>query len=72
MLTKKRWLVKTDQKAPFVVIDEYNMDDLKDEKIAKILYEKRDMPYLKSIEVEVSEMIEGKAHIVILHRYLGI
>ena len=52
---------KTDQKAPFVVIDEYNMDDLKDEKIAKILYEKRDMPYLKSIEVEVSEMIEGKA-----------
>lgn len=52
---------KTDQKAPFVVVDDYNMDDLKDQKIAKILYEKRDMPYLKSIEEDVKEMIEGLA-----------
>lgn len=52
---------KIDQKAPFKVIDEYNMDDLKNERIAKILYEKRDMEYLKSIETEIKPLIEGIA-----------
>lgn len=52
---------KTDQKAPFTVVDEYNMDNLKDEKIAKILFEKRDMDYLKSIEQDLKEVIEGVA-----------
>lgn len=51
---------KTDQKAPFQVIDEYNMDFLKDDKIAKILFEKRDMAYLKQIEKEIQPIIEGK------------
>ncbi|MEG0276255.1 MAG: HAD family hydrolase [Coprobacillus sp.] len=51
---------KTDQKAPFQVIDEYNMDFLKDEKIAKILFEKKDMPYLKSIEQDLLSYIDGK------------
>ncbi|MEG0367607.1 MAG: HAD family hydrolase [Coprobacillus sp.] len=51
---------KTDQKAPFKVIDEYNMDFLKDANIAKILFEKKDMPYLKSIEQELLPIIEGK------------
>ncbi len=49
---------KTDQKAPFQVIDEYNMDFLKGEKIAKILFEKKDMPYLKNIEKELKTYIE--------------
>lgn len=49
---------KTAQKAPFKVIDEYNMDFIKGEKIAKILYEKRDMKYLKSIEKELQADIE--------------
>ncbi|MDD8048877.1 MAG: Cof-type HAD-IIB family hydrolase [Thomasclavelia sp.] len=40
---------KTDQKAPFKVIDEYNMDVLKDQKIAKILMETRDANYLKNV-----------------------
>ncbi|MEG0453530.1 MAG: HAD family hydrolase [Coprobacillus sp.] len=51
---------KTDQKAPFKVIEEYNMDFLKDAKIAKILFEKRDMPYLKSIEQDLLEYIDGR------------
>lgn len=41
---------KTDQKAPFKVIDEYDMEFLRDDKIAKILFERRDMDYLKSIK----------------------
>lgn len=49
---------KTDQKAPFKVIDEYNMDFLKDDKIAKILFEKRDMDYLKSIEKEITPYLK--------------
>ncbi|MFV0393851.1 MAG: Cof-type HAD-IIB family hydrolase [Coprobacillaceae bacterium] len=51
---------KTVQKAPFKVIDEYNMDFIKGEKIAKILFEKRDMPYLKSIEKELEDVIKDK------------
>lgn len=51
---------KIDQKARFEVHDEYNMDFLKDEKIAKILFEKRDMEYLKRVEKEIQPHIEGK------------
>lgn len=51
---------KIDQKAKFEVIDEYNMDFLKDEKIAKILFEKRDMDYLQSIKEEIYPYIDGK------------
>lgn len=40
---------KKDQKARFEVCEEMNIDFLKNEKIAKILYEKRDMDYLKEI-----------------------
>ncbi|MFQ6792820.1 MAG: Cof-type HAD-IIB family hydrolase [Thomasclavelia sp.] len=52
---------KTEQKAPFKVIDEYNIDILKDEKIAKLLYERRDMAYLKAIEQELKDEIKDKA-----------
>lgn len=51
---------KTDQKAKFKVIDEDNIDFLKNEKIAKILFEKRDMDYLQQIEKELYPLIEGK------------
>lgn len=51
---------KIDQKARFEVHEDYNMDFLKDEKIAKILFEKRDMDYLKAIEQEIKPFIEGK------------
>lgn len=44
---------KTDQKAPFKVINEYDMSFLKEDNIAKILYEKRDMPFLKNIEKHI-------------------
>lgn len=44
---------KTAQKAPFKVIDEYDMTFLKDDKIAKVLLEKRDMNYLKAIEKQL-------------------
>ncbi len=51
---------KIDQKARFKVIDEYNMDFLQDEKIAKILFERRDMDYLQSIKKEIEPYIDGK------------
>lgn len=51
---------KTDQKAPFKVVEEYNMDFLKGDKIAKVLFEKRDMSYLKSIEQDLLDYIDGK------------
>lgn len=49
---------KTAQKAAFSVVDEYNMDFLKDAKIAKFLYVKPDMDYLKSIEKDLPETIK--------------
>lgn len=48
---------KTVQKAPFQVIEEMDMDFLKEAKIAKILFERRDMPYLKSIEKEIQPLL---------------
>ena len=51
---------KIDQKARFEVIDEYSMDFLKGQKIAKILFERRDMDYLKMIKEEINPYIEGK------------
>ena len=51
---------KTVQKARFEVIDEYNMDFLKDDHIAKLLYEKRDMDYLKGIEKQIQSHVEGR------------
>lgn len=51
---------KTVQKARFEVIDEYNMDFLKDNHIAKLLYEKRDMDYLKGIEKQIQSHVEGR------------
>lgn len=51
---------KTVQKARFEVIDEYNMDFLKDDHIAKLLYEKRDMNYLKGIEKQIQSHVEGR------------
>ena len=51
---------KTQQKARFEVIDEYNMDFLKDDQIAKLLFEKRDMPYLKNIEKELQPLIQDR------------
>lgn len=44
---------KIDQKARFEVIDVDCMDFLKDEKIAKILFERRDMDYLFDIEKNI-------------------
>lgn len=52
---------KKDQKAPFVVVDDYNIDNLKNERIAKILYQKEDMEYLKKIASELEDDIENKA-----------
>lgn len=51
---------KTAQKARFEVIEDYNMDFLKEAKIAKILFEKRDMPYLKKIEEDLVDVTKGR------------
>lgn len=49
---------KTVQKAPFKVIYEDDISFLKDDHIAKILFERRDMDYLKNIEKEIAKDIE--------------
>ena len=49
---------KIAQKAKFEVIEDYNLDFLKDEKIAKILYEKRNMDFLKSLETKLPQSIK--------------
>ena len=49
---------KIAQKAKFEVIEDYNLNFLKDEKIAKILYEKRDMDFLKSLETKLPQSIK--------------
>lgn len=49
---------KKAQKAAFTVIDDYHMDFLKNEKIAKLLYVKPDMDYLKSVEQDLPEDIK--------------
>ena len=49
---------KIAQKAKFEVIEDYNLDFLKDKKIAKILYEKRDMDFLKSLETKLPQSIK--------------
>lgn len=49
---------KIAQKAKFKVIEDYDIDFLKDEKIAKILYEKRDMDYLKQLAKKLPESIQ--------------
>lgn len=51
---------KTAQKAAFSVIDEYNMDFLKNEKIAKFLFVKPDMKYLKEIEKVLPEDVKNQ------------
>ena len=44
------------------IIDDYNMDFLKGQKIAKILFERRDMDYLKKIEKEIHPILKGKVN----------
>lgn len=44
---------KKAQKAKFKVLDDYNIDFLKDDKIAKVLFEKRDMDYLMKVKDEI-------------------
>lgn len=62
---------KTLQKAPFRVIDEYDMSFLKEDKIAKILFERRDMDYLKSIEKQLQPLIQDEYAISYSsHRYI--
>lgn len=51
------------QSAPFKVMDTYDMDFLKDEKIAKILFQKRDMKYLKQIEKEIEDIMCKKVSV---------
>lgn len=52
---------KTKQKAPFTIVEDFNIDHLKDRKIAKMLYAKEDMIYLKKIGEELKPLTDGKA-----------
>ncbi len=54
---------KIEQKAPFKVIDTYDMSFLKNENIAKILYAKRDMDRLKDIVETMPEVIKKDVNI---------
>ncbi len=51
---------KTAQKAPFQVVEEYDMEFIRGQKIAKIIYEKRDMDYLLAIGDQLKDMAEGR------------
>lgn len=51
---------KIAQKAPFTIMDNYSIDHLKNEQIAKILYQKNDISYLKMIERDLNNIIEEK------------
>jgi hypothetical protein len=51
---------KIEQKARFEVIEDYDMDFLKNERIAKVLFERRDMDYLKKIKDEISKDYENE------------
>lgn len=51
---------KIEQKARFQILDEYNMDFLKNERIAKIIFERTDMDLLKKIEKEIRPYTQDK------------
>ena len=63
---------KKAQKAAFTVIDDYHMDFLKNEKIAKFLYVKPDMDYLKSVGTRIYQRISKNSFQSVIHhnRYL--
>ena len=54
---------KIAQKAKFEVIDDFDISFLKHEKIAKILYEKRDMDYLKVLALKLPQSIQDTCSI---------
>lgn len=49
---------KIQQKAKFKIIEEKDLIQLKEEKIAKLLFERRDMDYLKQIKEDLKQEIE--------------
>lgn len=51
---------KIAQKAPFMVVNDNNLDILKDKPIAKMLYQKKDMCYLKKIAQELNEFTKER------------
>lgn len=64
---------KIDQKANFTVIHDHDLSVLKDQKIAKVLYAKRDMDYLKMIEKEITPHLKGEVDLTYSsNRYLEI
>lgn len=52
---------KIRQKAPFKVMEEFNLDNLKGQKIAKMLFAKADMNYLKMIGEDLKDIVANKA-----------
>lgn len=61
---------KKEQKAPYQVRDDNDFDFLKDEKIAKILYVKRDMSYLRKIKAELLPFYSHVSMTFSSYRYL--
>ncbi len=51
---------KTKQKANFKVIDDYDMSFTKDMRIAKIIFQKMDVPYLKDLASKMTHITDGK------------
>ncbi len=54
---------KTAQKAIFEVVDGFDIDFLKDKQIAKVLYERKDMDYLKHIATLLPDSIKDNCTI---------
>lgn len=58
------------QKVDCIIMDENTVDFLKDEKIAKILYQNTDVPYLMSLEEPMKLITEGCAVSYSSNRYM--
>lgn len=54
---------KIDQKAPFKVIDDFDISFLKNDKIAKVLFERRDMDYIMGIRDDLYPLYKDKVSI---------
>lgn len=52
---------KIKQKAPFKIIDDFSLNNLKGQKIAKILFAREDMDYLKKIGNDLKDIVADKA-----------
>ncbi len=61
---------KITQKAPLKVMDEYDLEPLKDDHIAKILFMKRDMDFLMTLKAQMEQEFDDVAFASSSYRYI--